>query len=116
MAYKTENLLKRAKKVLEEDSNIEFWEDLYDAIGVNRDTAKKHGIRENGDIKTLLYGNRRSNKAAQRAKWAESDSASLQLALYKLRGTTEERQKLSTNYNKNEEDGEVNINITQKTK
>jgi len=61
-------------------------------------------------IKKELGINKISSKTKMINKWEESENATLQIAAFKLIATDEERQSLSTNYQKTEHSGEVKVN------
>lgn len=72
---------------------------LYDLFKV--DSNELHSI------KRALGLNKIKAKTKMVNKWEESENATLQIAAYKLIATDEERQALSTNYQKTEHSGEV---------
>ena len=65
------------------------------------------GGDESHAIKRELSLNKINSKTKMVNKWEESDNATLQIAAYKLIASDEERQALSTNYQKTEHSGEV---------
>mgnify|MGYP000844097545 FL=1 len=44
-------------------------------------------------------------------KWYDSDAPALQISLFKLVGTDDERKILSTNWNENNHSGGINIQV-----
>jgi hypothetical protein len=92
-------LITRALKILEDPKkNVLFVEELCVVMGVNKTTFYSHKLNENNEIKEGLRSNKEKTKAAMRGKWFRSENPALNLALYKLLATNEERQILSTNY------------------
>jgi hypothetical protein len=97
MAYKTEEILKKSIKAIK-DLGLVFIEDVCVSMGISKKTFYTHKLHESDELRNLLEYNIINNKIKLRKKWLESDNATLQLALYKLIGTTEERKKLCQTY------------------
>ena len=51
-------------------------------------------------FKEIIENNKINQKRQLRKKWFDNDNATLQLALYKLIATNDERERLNTSYNK----------------
>ena len=89
MAYDTIEL---EKKVLEaiETHKLFFIEDIVAYLPCSRATFYNHKLDKLDTIKEALEKNRIEIKCSLRKKWYNSDSAVLQIALYKLIATDEE--------------------------
>lgn len=94
MAYKKGELEKRALQLIESEK-LYFHSDVWPLLGVSERTYYNHKLQELQSIKEALEKNRVRIKTTLRAKWQESNSAALQLALYKLVGTPDEIERLS---------------------
>lgn len=96
--YSTGQIVEASKKVIEK-YNLIFVEDLCAYLGISKDTFYKYtkelSPNDFDAIKILLKMNMVKTKVGLRFKWEISDSAPLQLALYKLCATDEEIKKLS---------------------
>jgi len=64
-------------------------------IGISRTTFYKYEFDEDEEIIDLINKNRIKFKQLMREKWFNSDSATLQIAFYKLIGTKDELNRLS---------------------
>jgi len=64
---------------------------------------------ESDTIKRELGLNKITSKTKMRNKWEDSDNPTLQIAAFKLIADEEELQALSTNWQKNEHSGEINL-------
>ena len=122
MAYKTEDLYKKAIEAIEKN-NLFFIEDLVTYLPCSKPAFYDHmpiDSNEFNTIKGLLEDNVIKTKQALKAKWYKSDNPSMSISLYKLLGTKEERQKLSQTYNDHSSDDgsmspkQVNISIEGK--
>lgn len=116
MAYKKKELVANSLKILKDPTrNVLFWEELCVELGVSKHTFYNHKLHEKHEIKEALKANRVRAKSALRNKWFKSDNPALNLALYKLIGTDEERKVLSTNYqNHGGQNGENPIETASK--
>lgn len=109
MAYDTKELMKRAKKLIKEKKYF-FISDVFQGLGIVSSTFYEHFPSDSSDYKELqqlLIDNRIEVKTGLRAKWYKSNHPTLQLGLYKLIGSDEEREKLSVNYTKTEHSGSI---------
>ena len=108
MAYKTKDLLKKAIDAIQE-KKLFFIEDIITMLPCDKTTFYRH-FKVGGEdlelIKNELEKNRVSIKTSMRKKWFESSNSTLQIALYKLICTDEERKKISNNYM----EGNVDVN------
>lgn len=113
MAYETTELLKKAKTEIEKKKLI-FHTDVFMALAISSSTYYFHFAKESNEYKEIeeaLAKNRLALKAGIRNKWYNSKSDMGGLYLYKLCATPEEREILSTNYNKNELSGSLDASI-----
>lgn len=97
-----DKLFEKAKKAIVDDPGLHFIEDVAVACGCSKRTfydkfpLESHEMHE---IKELLAENCTKLKVGMRKKWSDSDNATLQMGLYKLVGTNEERRRLTTTHN-----------------
>lgn len=96
MAYDKQELEEKAIKAIEENELV-FIEDVISFMPCGRSTFYNYELDELEDIKERLEKNKINLKRTLRNKWLMSDSPVLQIALYKLLGSDEERKKLSNN-------------------
>ena len=90
---------------------------LYDVIdifafysGCCRATFYNNNLNNLDSIKKALDDNKIKTKQTLKGKWFKSDNPTLQIALFKLIATDEERKALSTNWNENQNTGNITIN------
>lgn len=108
------------KKVEKEILSIIESENLFDIDtifayykGIGKTTFYNHKMNEWDTIKSALENNRQTTKQDLKKKWFESENPTVQIALFKLIATPEERKSLSQNYTDITTDGkEVNIQPT----
>lgn len=110
MAYKKEELLSKAISVTKE-KNLFFIEDIVAFLPCSKRTFYEHKLHESQELKEVLENNKITVKTSLRKKWRESDNATLQMALYKLIASTNERKCLSVNYLDHEHHGEIQIKV-----
>lgn len=80
--------------------------------GCCRKTFYDRKLHELHTIKDALNDNRILTKQSLRSKWAKSDNATLQIALYKTICTNEERQHLNQSFVDHTSDGDkISTNI-----
>jgi len=101
MAYKTEELEKKAVAAIEKHRLI-FIEEVVSFLPCSKSTFYAKKLDESDAIKNAILAVKIGGKSNLRQKWEESDSAPLNIALYKLYATEEELQKLTTSNNKTE--------------
>lgn len=100
MAYKTEELLSKALEAIEKHK-LFFIEDIIAFLPCAKPTFYEHFPNESDNYKRMfeaLEKNRTEIKTSLRSKWYKSNSAPLQLALYKLIASPEEHRSLQMNY------------------
>ena len=107
MAYDKKELFERAKAIIKKDDSIVFAEDIICELGISNATFYVHFEKDSEEINTikeLLQENKTKTKRQLRKNWKDKESsASLQIALYKLIGTAEEREILNPPKQKEEE-------------
>lgn len=116
MAYKKKDLYQKAMTAIEENELL-FIEDVIAYLPCSKSTFYEYFPAESDELDALkekLNENRTVLKVDLRKKWKDSENPTLQLALYKLISTNQERKKLDTKYNENseEEDSENKKNTT----
>lgn len=98
MAYNdVEEIYNKAIKAIEKH-NLYFIEDIVAYLPISKPTFYEYfplGSNELNELKELLNNNRITGKVKMRKNWMASENATLQMGLYKLIATKEERQKLS---------------------
>ena len=101
MAYHDKNkILEKAKEVIV-SKNLFFIEEIVAFLPISKATFYEYfkiGSDELNGIKDLIDINRTKVKKTLQRKMLDSDAPALQIALYKLLSTDEERKALSTNY------------------
>ena len=104
MAYDKEEIYKSAVLAIANDPDIVFVEDVICETGVSKACFYKFFPPESDElnnIKALLLVNSAKIKRGMRKNWKFEDaSAALQVSLYKLLGTKEEREALNNDTNK----------------
>lgn len=111
MQYKKADLEKKALAAIKEHSCIDVVE-LTAYLPCCNKTFYNHGLHELQSIKDAVEQQKVNIKAHLRKKWYDSDNATTGIALYKLSCTDEERKKLSTNYNENDNKHTGDFTIT----
>ena len=97
MAYNTATLKKQALAAIEKHK-LYFIEDVVAFLPCGKTAFYEHFSNETNDrkeIDELLERNRIEVKTSMRSKWYKSEAPALQLSLYKLIATTDERNALS---------------------
>lgn len=108
MAYDKDRILKELLKNIESDENITSFEDAASTIAPDVSTLYTWEFEKLENIKSLIQSNKVKVKQSLRNQWKkEKASPTLQLALYKLLSTDEERKALSMEYR--EHGGEINL-------
>jgi len=113
MAYNQKEIFNKALKVITKN-NLYFIEDVVAFLPCDKTTFYRFFEVESNEynaIKELLDQNRINAKVGLRKKWNDSDNATLQIGLYKLIGSEDERKKLNSAYidQKTEHTGEITI-------
>lgn len=97
MAYNTATLKKQALAAIEKHK-LFFIEDVVAFLPCVKSVFYEHFPNESNDrkeIDELLERNRIEVKTSMRSKWYKSDAPALQLSLYKIIATQDERTALS---------------------
>jgi hypothetical protein len=113
MAYDPKKLYQQAIEAVEKNK-LFFIEDLVAYLPCSKPTFYDHfkpDSNEFNNIKALLEENIIKAKQGLKAKWYKSDNPSMSLALYKLIGTDQERQKLAQSYQDVKIEGKVDSDI-----
>lgn len=98
MAYDKNEIFERAKEIIKNDVDIVFIEDLIIELGISKPTFYDYypiNSNEINEIKDLILKNKTTTKKFLRNKWKDSDNATLNICLYKLLSSEEERELLS---------------------
>lgn len=112
VAYNTKELKERILKLIEKE-NLLTLEEVYTFAKISSSTLYDHfpkDSKDSKDIKEALRNNKTRVKHSQKAKWYKSDNATLQIALFKLCSTEEERKRLTSSYT--EVSGKLDTKIT----
>jgi hypothetical protein len=94
MAYNTEELKQQSIEVIKKH-NLVFIGDIFGYTGFSKRAFYDHKLHECNAIKSALDKNRINMKVDMRAKWYESDNATLQIGLMKLIANDEEAHRLN---------------------
>lgn len=108
MAYKTQELKEQALKAIEKHK-LFFVEDVIAFLPCVKSVFYDHFPNESNDYKDIqeaLTKNKVEVKTSLRSKWYKSNSAPLQLALYKLIANPDEHKALQMQYNDHTSQGE----------
>lgn len=96
--FDPEKLKKQVERVLEENKQIVFIEEIISFLPCSKATFYKyfpHGSDFLNELNEKLDLNKVSKKAKLRGKWEDSDNATLNIALYKLLSNSKERNLLA---------------------
>lgn len=118
MAYKTEDLYKKAIDLIEEHG-LFFITDVISFLGISSQTFYVHfpeDSKESKQIKDALDINKAVTKVKLRTKLHESNTPTGWLALYKLICTEDERKSLSMQFRDHTTDGEKINKVTVELK
>ncbi len=114
MAYNKEKIKKELLANVEADEHISTFEDAAATVKPSRQTLYDWEFDKLDKLKSLIENNKRQVKHNLRKQWAkETASPTLQLALYKILATNEERRALQMEYR--EHSGEVGIKKIERT-
>jgi hypothetical protein len=81
--------------------------------GCSRATFYNNELDKLDSIIKAIDDNKVKTKSTLKNKWLNSDNATLQIALFKLIATDDERKALSTNWNENQNTGNITINWSE---
>lgn len=110
VAYDKNKLFEQAKQCIIDNPHVVFIDDVLIFLPCSKPTFYEHfkpDTNEFNDIKDLLHNNKTKLKLNLRKKWENMDNATVQMALYKLNATQEEREALSMTEVKVETKGET---------
>lgn len=116
MAYDTKRLKQQALEAIEKHKLFQI-ADVLAFIKCGKTAFYDHFPNESNDYKEIddaLTKNKVEVKSSLRSKWYKSNAPALQLALYKLIATNEERRALSMNSIEHTGEGGGAIQITIK--
>lgn len=108
MAYDTQKLKAEAEEKIEKYGLL-FVEDVVAYMGISKPTFYDHFPKDSNDfneLKKQLKQNRIDRKVQMRKKWFDSTNPTLQMGLYKLLSSEEERKKLAMEYHDHTTDGD----------
>ena len=101
MAYNTKDLLTKAKAAIEKHK-LFFIEDVVAFLPCAKPTFYEHFPNESNErkeIDELLERNKVEIKTSMRSKWYKSEAPALQISLYKLICSQDERKAMSMQHN-----------------
>src|SRR5690606_7367318 len=104
--YNKKKMFEKSKKLATEKKLL-FIQDIIDFLPMSKQTFYDYyplGSDELDELRKILDENKIAIKSSLRAKWYNSDNATLQMALYKLTSNDDEHRKLNQYYNKNDTD------------
>jgi len=87
------------------DYKLLFVNDLIALLPFSKSTFYVYGLDKSDAIKDAIESNRTMIKQKLRAKWYESTTPTLQIALYKILATPEERKAMSSSSKEAKTDG-----------
>ncbi len=85
----------KALEILEEKTDIYFFQDLADELGYSRQWLYELGVDKIDTIRNALLKNKQTWKRNLRNKWYLSENPTVQVVLYKLLAEEEELKKLN---------------------
>jgi len=97
MAYGYDGLEKWAVEVIDK-YNLVFMYQVVTFLPCSLSTFYDHKLQKSEKIKAALHDNRIKTKQSMMRKWYKSENATLQMGLFKLLATPEERKALSLSY------------------
>lgn len=87
------------------DYKILFISDLIALLPFSKSTFYVYGLDKSDEVKEAIENNKTMIKQKLRAKWYESSTPTLQIALYKILATPEERKAMSSSSKEAKGDG-----------
>ena len=108
MAYDQEKILKQLLKNIKADDNITTFEDAASTVPPNKRTLEDWEFHKLRTIKEAIDENKVSVKKFLRTQWRDGNPT-LQLALYKLLSTDDERKALQMEYK--EHSGGIEVKV-----
>jgi len=98
MAYNTQTLFNKAKKIIQKNPMLIYVEELAAELGISRECFYDHFPNDSDKsdtLKDLLQENKTKTKRGLRTKWIKANNATTEIALYKLLATDEEKAALN---------------------
>lgn len=118
MSKKKLPITKTQYKTLEKDClnliseyKLLFVSDLIALLPFSKSTFYVYGLDKSEAVKEAIENNRSLIKQKLRAKWYESTTPTLQIALYKILATPDERKAMSTSSKEAKNDGMFPLEI-----
>jgi len=114
MARRSKSKIFKQAVEVAKSKKLFFIEQVVAFLPIVKETFYKYfplGSDEMDSIKEILEQNRIEIKSSMLKKWYDSDAPALQISLFKLVGTDDERKILSTNWNENNHSGGINIQV-----
>lgn len=108
MAYTKAALKKQSLEAIEEN-NLLFIDEIIAYLPCSKATFYNHKLEQLEELKKILESNREKKKMKMKKKWYKSSNATLQIALFKLICTPEERRRIALNYNEHAGKGGTNL-------
>ena len=93
------------------DYKILFVTDLIALLPFSKSTFYVYGLDKSDAVKEAIENNKTMIKQKLRAKWYESSTPTLQIALYKILATPEERKAMSSSTKEAKSDGMFPLEI-----
>lgn len=93
------------------DYKILFVTDLIALLPFSKSTFYVYGLDKSDAVKEAIENNKTMIKQKLRAKWYESSTPTLQIALYKILATPEERKAMSCSTKEAKSDGMFPLEI-----
>lgn len=93
------------------DYKLLFINDLIALLPFSKSTFYVYGLDKSDAIKDAIESNRTMIKQKLRAKWYESTTPTLQIALYKILATPEERKAMSSSSKEAKTDGMLPLEV-----
>ena len=93
------------------DYKLLFINDLIALLPFSKSTFYVYGLDKSDAIKDAIESNRTMIKQKLRAKWYESTTPTLQIALYKILATPEERKAMSSSSKEAKTDGMLTLEV-----
>ena len=93
------------------DYKILFISDLIALLPFSKSTFYVYGLDKSDEVKDAIENNKTMIKQKLRAKWYESSTPTLQIALYKILATSEERKAMSSSSKEAKTDGMLPLEV-----
>lgn len=113
MKHSKKEMFELSKNAILENDLI-FIEDIVAYLPIGKTTFYTMFTKDSdelNELKSMLSKNKIRQKVAIRKKWRNSDNPTIQLALYKLLATDEERKRLSQTFHEISGDGDNPVKV-----